>query len=115
MSDINVVVLSCVIDGDPEVCTFPTGSKVFQCRVIGPGLPYRDRQSDTWRRHPLFIDLKAWNRGNGRLADLCEKRLVRGSKIIVQGTIITDEWTSEDGKKQSRILIDVKDIEFLDG
>ena len=113
MSDINVVVMSCRIDGDPEVCVFPNGSKVFQCRVLGPGLPYKDETR--WRRKPVWIDVKAWNRGNGSLADLCEKRLQHGSKLIVSGILVTDEWTNSNGEKKSRVVIDAKEIEFLDG
>lgn len=115
MSEINVTVLSCRIAADPEVCVFENGGKVFQCRVVGAGMPYRDDKSEKWRRHPMFIDLKVWNRGNGRLADLCEERLIKGSKIIVHGTLVTDEWRGQDGKIKSRLLLDAKEIEFLDG
>lgn len=112
MSDINITVISCVIDSDPDVCSFPNGKKVFQCRILGPGMPYKDNELGVWRRRPMWLEMKAWNRGNGKLADLCEKRLQHGSKIIVHGTLVTEEWI-EGSNKRSRVVLDAKEIEFL--
>lgn len=113
MSEINVAILSCSVANDPRVVDIPGGGRVFQCRVVGAGLPYRDGEGRR-QRHPVFIEVKAWNRGNGKLADLCGERLRRGSRCIIHGVLMLDEWQSADGRQNSRIVLDVQEVEFLD-
>src|SRR5262249_47587309 len=68
-----------------------------------------------WESEPVFVDLKAFNRESGRkLADLVEQYLRKGQQVYVEGHLHLDQWTSQDGQKQSKLRVVVDNLEFLE-
>jgi len=76
----------------------------------------KNQQSGQWEEVPVWVDLKAFNRDSGRkLADLVEKSLHKGHQVYVEGHLVLEEWTGkEDGKKQSKMVVYVDELEFLE-
>jgi single-strand DNA-binding protein len=56
-----------------------------------------------------FIDCKCWN----STTNLLSKFTSKGSKISVIGSLKQETWEKE-GNKHSRIVLNVKEIQFLD-
>lgn len=57
-----------------------------------------------------FFDVVAY----GKLAETLEKYTSKGSKILVCGSLRQDRFDTKDGKKASRVVIEIRDVEFLD-
>ena len=115
MANLNRVMLIGRLTRDPETKEFSNGGKVAN---IGFAVNNRrkNQQSGQWEDVPVWVDLKAFNRDSGRkLADLAEKSLRKGHQVYVEGHLVLEEWTGkEDGKKQSKMVVYVDEIEFLE-
>ena len=114
MANLNKVMLIGRLTRDPEIKTFSNGGKVAN---IGFAVNNRrkNQQSGQWEEVPVWVDLKAFNRETGRkMADLIEKYLRKGSQAYVEGHLVLEEWAGkEDGKKQTKMVVYVDEIEFL--
>ncbi|OGR43846.1 MAG: hypothetical protein A2X35_09040 [Elusimicrobia bacterium GWA2_61_42] len=114
MANLNKVMLIGRLTRDPEIKEFSNGGKVAN---IGFAVNNRRKntQSGQWEEVPVWVDLKAFNREPGRkMADLIEKYLRKGSQAYVEGHLVLEEWTSKEaGKKQSKMVVYVDEIEFL--
>jgi single-strand DNA-binding protein len=66
-----------------------------------------DRRTDRTDWHRIV----AW----GKLAEICEKHLCKGRKILVEGRIQNNDYLDRDGKKCHSSQIVADNIEFLDG
>ena len=115
MANLNKVMLIGRLTRDPEIKEFSNGGKVAN---IGFAVSNRrkNQQSGQWEEVPVWVDLKAFNRESGRkLADLVEKSLHKGHQIYVEGHLVLEEWAGkEDGKKQSKMVVYVDELEFLE-
>jgi len=114
MANLNKVMLIGRLTRDPEIKEFSNGGKVAN---IGFAVNNRrkNQQSGQWEEVPVWVNLKAFNRESGRkLADLVEKYLRKGQQAYVEGHLVLEEWAGkEDGKKQSKMVVYVDEIEFL--
>ena len=115
MSDLNKVMLIGRLTRDPDVKEFPGGGKVAQ---LGFAVHNRrkNQESGAWEEVPVWLELKAYNRENGRkLADFAAK-LAKGRRVYVEGHLAMEEWTGrEDGKRHSRTLVYVDALDFIGG
>jgi len=98
---INNVVLTGNITKDIELKQTQSGKSVTN---ISLAVTRRFNKDET-----DFFELQLW----GKVAELAEKYLSKGSKIGVVGAIQQQRW-EKDGKKQSKIIINVDQLEFLD-
>lgn len=56
-----------------------------------------------------FFDVTAWE----KLADLLDKYVGKGSKVLVQGSLEQQTW-EKDGNKRSKVIVVARDVTFLD-
>jgi single-strand DNA-binding protein len=114
MANLNKVMLIGRLTRDPEIRTFANGGKVAN---FGFAVNNRKKNPNTgeWESEPVFVDIKAFNREKGRqLADLVEQYLHKGNQAYLEGHLQLDQWTSQDGQKQSRLRIVLDDVQFLE-
>jgi single-strand DNA-binding protein len=114
MANLNKVMLIGRLTRDPETRTFPSGGKVAN---FGFAVNNRKKNQQTgqWEEEPVFLDVKAFNRETGRkLADLVEQYMRKGQQFYLEGHLQLDQWTSQDGQKQSRLRIVMDDFQFLE-
>jgi single-strand DNA-binding protein len=114
MANLNKVMLIGRLTRDPETRTFANGGKVAN---FGFAVNNRRKNQTTgeWESEPVFVDIKAFNREKGRqLADLVEQYLHKGNQTYIEGHLTLDQWTSQDGQKQSRLRIVLDDLQFLE-
>jgi single-strand DNA-binding protein len=114
MANLNKVMLIGRLTRDPEVRTFSNGGKVAK---IGFAVNNRKRNQSTgqWEEVPVFLDVEAFNRQEGRqqLADLVEQYLKKGHQAYIEGHLVLDEWTAQDGQKRNKLKIVVDNVQFL--
>ena len=114
MANLNKVMLIGRLTRDPEIRTFANGGKVAN---FGFAVNNRKKNQSTgeWEQEPVFVDIKAFNREKGRqLADLVEQYLHKGNQAYIEGHLQLDQWTSQDGQKQSRLRIVLDELQFLE-
>jgi len=115
MANLNKVMLIGRLTRDPETRTFANGGKVAN---IGFAVNNRKKNQTTgeWEDEPVFIDIKAANRENGRkLADLVEQYLRKGNQVYIEGHLVLDQWVDKnDGQKRSKLRVNMTDLQFLE-
>jgi single-strand DNA-binding protein len=114
MANLNKVMLIGRLTRDPETRTFTNGGKVAN---FGFAVNNRKKNQATgeWEEEPVFVDVKAFNRESGRkLADLVEQYLKKGHQAYIEGHLTLDQWTSQDGQKQSKLRVVLDDMQFLE-
>ena len=62
------------------------------------------------REEVMFIDLTFF----GRSGEVANQYLRKGSKILVEGRIIFDQWVDQNGGKRSKHSINVETMQMLD-
>ncbi|NPA28358.1 MAG: single-stranded DNA-binding protein [Epsilonproteobacteria bacterium] len=58
----------------------------------------------------MFIDLTFF----GRTAEIANQYLRKGSKVLVEGRLILEQWVGADGTKRSRHSVTVENMQMLD-
>ncbi len=96
------------VGADPEVRTFDNGNKIATTR-IAVSERFTDR-NQTQQERTEWIGLVF----NGKLADLAEKYIRKGSTIYVSGKWHNREWTDQAGNKRQNTELTVLTLQLLD-
>lgn len=96
------------VGADPEVRTFDNGNKIATTR-IAVSERYTDR-NQTQQERTEWISLVF----NGKLADLAEKYIRKGSTIYVSGKWHNREWQDQAGNKRQNTELTVLALQLLD-
>ncbi len=112
MANLNKVMLIGRLTRDPEIRTFANGGKVAK---IGFAVNNRKKNQQTgqYEDDPVFIDVDAFNWERRKLADLVEQYLRKGHLAYIEGSLILDQWTGQDGQKRSKLKVVLSDLQFL--
>lgn len=91
---------------DPELRFTPSGVAVAQMRVAVADRRKDDRTGQ-WTEAPTeYFTVQAW-RG---LAENCAEHLVKGCRIIAEGSWKSDHWTDKDGQDQERVYLAATEV-----
>ncbi len=80
--------------GDSSVCNF----------AIAVNSKFKDREE------VLFIDVTAW----GKLGELVNNFMKKGSNVLVEGRLKLETWTDKDGSKRNKHSIHAEEVRFMD-
>ena len=97
----NKVFLSGNMTRDPEV-RYTQSGKAYARMGIAINRRYKDQESVD------FFNLVAWD----KTAEFCGRYLVKGSRVLVEGTLRTNSYENKDGVKVNSVEIWVDNIEF---
>lgn len=115
MANLNKVMLIGRLTRNPELVSFSNGGRVAK---LGFAVNNRvkNQQSGQWEEKPVFLDIKAFNREQGRkLADLCEQYLHKGDQAYIEGHLVMEEWNDkETGAKRTKLVVVMDDLQFLE-
>jgi len=67
-------------------------------------------QTGEQKEEVLFIDLTFF----GRTAEIANQYLRKGSKVLVDGRLVFQQWTAQDGTKRSKHAVTVENLQMLD-
>ena len=62
------------------------------------------------KEETLFIDLTFF----GRSAEIANQYLHKGSKLLIDGRLVLNQWTDKDGNKRSKHTIAADTLQMLD-
>ena len=108
MASLNKVQIIGNLGRDPEIKTIPSGQKVASFS-LACSEKYTDKQGQKQEKTE-WINCKAW----GKLAEIIEKYVKKGSQIYVEGKIETQSF-EKDGVKKYKTEIIVNQMLMLGG
>ena len=92
---------------DPEQRYTPSGTMMVNFTVA---VNNRRRQPDG-----SFTEETEWFRvvASGRLAEVCQQYVTKGSQLYVEGRLRADRWTGNDGQPRVTLEIFANDVQFV--
>ena len=106
---LNKVMLIGNVGRDPEVRYTQNGTAVANLSVATSrkwkGQDGQMQEETEWHK------VTAW----GRLAELCNEYLHKGSRVYVEGRLQTRKWQDQDGNDRYQTEVVAQEIRFLDG
>ena len=90
---------------DPELRQFDSGTSLTMFSIAcgrGQDRDKKDLGAD-------FLDCKAW----GKLADIICNYGRKGGQVYVEGRVVQDRWTSQDGESKQRMILEVRQMTLL--
>ena len=108
MASVNKVIIVGNLGRDPEVRTFPSGDRVANVTIATTD-KWKDKQSGEMR------EATEWHRVvfNGRLAEIVEQYLRKGSQVYVEGSLRTRKWTDQSGVEKYSTEIRADSLQML--
>ncbi len=104
----NRVILVGNLTRDVEIRYSPSGSAIGKVG-IATNRKFKSASGEQ-REEVMFIDLTFF----GRTAEIANQYLRKGSKVLVEGRLVLEQWTAQDGTKRSRHSITVEILQMLD-
>lgn len=108
MSGINKAIILGNIGNDPET-KYTQDGKAITSFSVATSEKWKDKngqpnEKTEWHRITCF----------GKLAEIAEKYLKKGSKVYIEGSIKTDKWKDKDGNDRYTTGIIAKEMQMLD-
>ena len=92
---------------DPELKSTPSGTAVANFSMATTER-YTDKQGEK-QEQTEWHRITVW----GKLAEICNEYLSRGSQVALEGRIQTRDWEDKDGNKRYTTEIIANNVEFL--
>ena len=83
-----------------------------QTAVVDFGLASNRKWNDASgqvREEVCFVDCRCF----GKLAETIQKYVVKGQPLFIEGRLVFNSWTAQDGTKKSKHLVTVESFQFL--
>ncbi|WP_250450224.1 single-stranded DNA-binding protein [Caballeronia sp. ATUFL_M2_KS44] len=110
MASVNKVILVGNLGADPETRYLPSGDAVANIRLATTDR-YKDKASGEMK------ELTEWHRVSffGRLAEIVNEYLKKGSSVYIEGRIRTRKWTDQSGQERYSTEIVADQMQMLGG
>ena len=106
-NDLNKVILIGRLTRDPEIKTIGETSVGKFSIAVGSSYKKGNEKVD----ETSFFDCEVW----GKLADVLGQYATKGKQIAIEGKLKQETWSSQDGKKASKVKIRVENFQLLGG
>ena len=93
---------------DIDLRYLPSGSAIAKS-AIATSYKYKD-QSGQQKDEVCFLDFNIF----GRSAEIANQYLKKGSKVLLEGRLVFEQWTAQDGSARSRHSLRVETMKMLD-
>lgn len=104
----NKVIIVGNLTRDIELRYTPNGTAIAKCGIASTRKWNDNGQT---REETMFIDFSIF----GKQAEIAQKYLHRGSKVLIEGRLNLEQWTDKNGQKRSKHSIAVESFKMLDG
>ena len=106
----NKVILMGNLTRDVELKFLQSGTAVANF-----GLAMNERWKDAAtgedKENVTFVEVEAWN----RQAEVINEYFVKGSQILIEGSLKFESWEAQDGTKRNRLKVRLQRFEFVGG
>jgi single-strand DNA-binding protein len=108
MASVNKVIIVGNLGRDPESRSFPSGDRVTNVTIATTDR-WKDKNSGEMK------EATEWHRVvfNGRLAEIAEQYLRKGSQVYLEGSLRTRKWTDKDGVEKYTTEIRADQMQML--
>ncbi|CAK0779075.1 Single-stranded DNA-binding protein [Gammaproteobacteria bacterium] len=110
----HTLILAGNLGRDPEMRFLPNGQAVTSFNVAS-SRKWKDADG-TQREETVWFKVSTW----GKLAEICNEHLKKGSKVLVEGRLTPDPdtgaprvWTNKDGKTGASFEVTAQTVRFL--
>ena len=105
---VNKVILIGNVGADPELRYTPSGAGVtnFNLATNESWTDKSGQQQEQTEWHRIVV----W----GKLAEICNQYLRKGSKVYIEGRLQTRSWEGQDGQKRYTTEVVAREMQFLD-
>lgn len=103
---VNKVTLLGNVGQDPELKYLPSGIAVLNLSVA---------TNEKWEKNGQLQEKTEWHRIVifGKLAEVCNQYLKKGSKVYLEGKLQTRSWDDQQGSKHYATEIIASNVQFL--
>jgi single-strand DNA-binding protein len=110
MASVNKVIIVGNLGADPEVRYLPSGDAVANIRVATTDR-YKDKTSGEMKEVTEWHSISFF----GRLAEIVNEYLKKGSAVYIEGKLKTRKWQAQDGTDRYSIGIVADQMQMLGG
>ena len=107
MPALNRVQLIGRLGKDPETKTTPNGKKVCHFSLA---VSNRWKSAEGYKESTEWMNIEAW----GRLGEVCQQYLHKGSLVFLEGRLKTDRYEDKDGETKYFTKVVVLSMQMLD-
>lgn len=108
MGSLNKAMIIGRLGVDPEV-RYTQNNTAVANMSLATSERYKDGNGE-WQERTEWHRVVAW----GRLAEICQQYLKKGSQVYIEGPIQTRSWEDKDGQKQYTTEIKALTLQMLD-
>ena len=104
----NKVIMVGNLTRDIELRYLPSGSAIAKS-AIATSFKYKSSTGEQ-KDEVCFLDFNIF----GRSAEVANQYLKKGSKVLLEGRLVFEQWTAQDGSTRSRHSLRVDEMKMLD-
>ena len=105
----NKIILVGNLTRDVDLKNLPSGSMVAKFG-LATSRKWRDKNSGENREEVMFVDITTF----GRSAEIAKQYIRKGSKVLIEGRLVLQQWTDTNGQKRSKHEVQADTIQFMD-
>ena len=109
MRGVNKVILVATLGKDPETKTFPNGGSVTNFSVA-TSETWTDKTSGERKEKTEWHNISM----NGRLGEIAQQYLKKGSKVYLEGSLSTRKWSDSNGQERYTTEVKCTQMQMLD-
>lgn len=109
MRGVNKVILVGTLGKDPETKTFPNGGSLTQFSIATSEV-WNDKNTGERKEQTEWHRIVMQN----KLGEIAQQYLRKGSKVYIEGSLRTRQWTDQDGKERFATEIRGSNMQMLD-
>ena len=104
----NKVIVIGNLTRDIELKYIPSGAAIAKS-AIATSHKYKT-QTGEQKEEVCFLDFNVF----GKQAEILNQYVRKGSKVMLEGRLVFEQWTAQDGSNRSRHSLRVENFKFLD-
>lgn len=109
MRGVNRVILIGTLGQDPESKSFANGGSVCNFS-IAISESWKDKNTGEQKQNTEWVRIVA----NGKVGEICQQYLKKGSKVYIEGSLRTRQWTDQSGQDRYVTEIKLSEMQMLD-
>ncbi|MFP4485456.1 MAG: single-stranded DNA-binding protein [Campylobacterales bacterium] len=104
----NKVILVGNLTRDVELRYTPGGLAISKLG-LATNRRYKNQQGEQ-KEEVCFVDINIF----GRTAEVANQYLKKGSKVLIEGRLVLEQWTDQSGQKRSRHTVTAESMQMMD-
>ena len=103
----NITLITGNITRDIDLKYLPSGTPILELS-IAHNKSWKDKKTGEWKQKAAFHNVKVY-----QYAEDIAKKLKKGDKVFVEGSLEQDNWETPDGQKRSKNYINARRIDVI--